>query len=342
MDDIIRTDDVKDNLSEENWEDCDGTERDPMMYLYQKFLKGKKFNKWCYFYYDVNMEHRVTNTLDPRIFFCAKSCVVELDHVCDIPVLNDIVRNVSDMSFNDMFWILRNCLVLKKLVVKESSTGKGITLQQKKSSTVKGITAQHFFSQMTKRNEKFRNFIKSLELHYNNYDHAIGSEEGDKILLFLQQNKSVKNLSFIGKNFGDKNAKKLALSILSETPGISLHLKDDAITVTGFSCILSQEWMKRGMDIKFEIPLSKEILNFLLEYFKDEEHLDMSYFELKQYQGSDEIDEKTEECRELLGDLREILINWRGVSSYKFDGFGVTFDSEDRETMQKKKKIKTC
>ncbi len=69
-------------------------------------------------------------------------------------------------------------------------------------------------------------------------------------------------LSFIGKNFGDKNAKKLALSYLYVTGGLSLHLKDDAITVTGFSWILSQKWVKRGMDIKFEIPLSKEILNF--------------------------------------------------------------------------------
>ena len=181
-----------------------------------------------------------------------------------------------------------------------------------------------------------------MELHYNNYDHKIGSEEGDKILLFLQKYQSVQDLSLIGKNFGDKNAKTLALSILSKTPALSFHLKDDAITVTGFSRILSQERVKRGMDIKFEIPLSKEILNFLLEYFMDEEHLDMSYFELIQYQGSDEIDENTEECKELLGNLREKLIKWRSVSSYKFDGFGVTFDSEDRETRKEKKKIKTC
>ncbi len=151
----------------------------------------------------------------------------------------------------------------------------------------------------------------------------------------------MQDLSFIGKNFGDKNAEKLALSILSKSPALSFHLKDDAITVTGFSQILSQEWVKRGMDIKFEIPLSKEILNFLSEYFKDEEHLDMSYFELIQYQGSNEIDENTEECKELLGDLREKLITWRVVSSYKFDGFGVTFDSEDRETRKEKKKIKS-
>lgn len=145
MDDNLITNDFKDegkNYFGENWEDCDGTERDPMMFLYQKFLKGKKFNKWCHFYYDLNMEHHVTNSCDPRIFFCAKSCVVELDHVCDIPIHDDIVRNVSEMAFNEIFWILRNCLVLKKLVVKESST-------------VKGITAQQFFSQMTKRNEKF-------------------------------------------------------------------------------------------------------------------------------------------------------------------------------------------
>ncbi len=322
---IIAVQEEEKNSSEENWEDCDGTERDPMMFLYQKFLKGKKFNKWCHFYYDVNIEHRVTDTLDPRIFFCAKSCVVELDHVCDIPVLHDIVRNVSDMAFNDMFWILRNCLVLEKLVVKESSTGKGITVQQ-------------FFSQMTKRNEKFRNAVKCLELHYNDYDQQIGTEEGDKILLFLQKHRSVRDLSFIGKNFGDNNAKKLALSDFSETLGISLHLKDDAITVTGVSWILSQEWM----NINFEIPLSKKILNFLLEYFQDEEHMDISYFELIQYQGSNEIDGNTEECKELLGDLREKLINCRGVLSYKFDGFGVTFDSEDRETRKDKKKIKTC
>jgi len=69
-----------------------------------------------------------------------------------------------------MFWILRNCLVLEKLVVKESSTGKGITVQQ-------------FFSQMTKRNEKFWNAVKVLELHYNDYDQQIGTEEGDKILV---------------------------------------------------------------------------------------------------------------------------------------------------------------
>ncbi len=320
-------DDKKVSL-EDNWEDCDNTDKDPMMFLYQKFLKGKKFNKWCHFYYDLNMEHRVTNSCDPRIFFCAKSCIVELDHVCDIPVLHDIVRNVSKMAFNEIFWILRKCLVLEKLVVKDSST-------------VKGITAQQFFSQMTKRNEQLWNFIKSLELHYNDYDHEIGSEEGDKILLFLQKHQSVQDLSFIGKNFGDKNAEKLALSILSKSPALSFHLKDDAITVTGFSQILSQEWVKRGMDIKFEIPLSKEILNFLSEYFKDEEHLDMSYFELIQYQGSNEIDENTEECKELLGDLREKLITWRVVSSYNFDGFGVTFDSEDRETRKEKKKIKS-
>ncbi len=95
------------------------------------------------------------------------------------------------------------------------------------------------------------------------------------------------------------------------------------------------------MDIKFEIPLSEEILNFLLEYLQDGEHLDMSYFKLIQYQGSNQLDENTEECKELLGDLREKLINWRGVSSYKFDGFGVTFDSEDSETRKEKKKIKT-
>ncbi len=90
--------------------------------------------------------------------------------MCDIPVLHDIVRNVSKMAFNEIFWILRKCLVLVKLVVKDSST-------------VKGITAQQFFSQMTKRNEQLWNFIKSLELHYNDYDHEIGSEEGDKVFV---------------------------------------------------------------------------------------------------------------------------------------------------------------
>ncbi len=92
-----------------------------MMYLYQKFLKGKKFNIRCQFYYDLNMEHCVLLTLDPRIFFCAKSCIVELEHLCDIPIHHDIVRNMSEMAFNNMFWILRNCLVLEKIVVKKSA-----------------------------------------------------------------------------------------------------------------------------------------------------------------------------------------------------------------------------
>ena len=149
-----------------------------MTFLYQKFLKGKKFDKWCHFYYDCNMKHCVTNNCDPRIFFCAKSCVVELEHVCDIPIHHDIVKNVSEMALNEMFWILRNCLVLEKLVVKEPATGKG-------------ITAQQFFSQMIKRNEEFQNCIKSLDLHYNDYDHQIGTEEGDKILLFLQRSGNI-------------------------------------------------------------------------------------------------------------------------------------------------------
>lgn len=331
MDDNLITNDFKDegkNYFGENWEDCDGTERDPMMFLYQKFLKGKKFNKWCHFYYDVNIEHRVTDTLDPRIFFCAKSCVVELDHVCDIPIHDDIVRNVSEMAFNDIFWILRNCLVLKKLVVKESST-------------VKGITAQQFFSQMTKRNEKFRNFIESLEVHYNDYDHQIDKEGNDKILLFLQRNKTVKDISLIGKNFGDIHATKLAWSYLENKTAISLHLKDDAITVKGFSRILGLKWVQRGKDLRFEIPMSKEILNFLLIYFKDEEHLDISFFELIQYGSFNEVDENTEECRKLLGDLRVKLLDWVGVSSYKFNGFGLTFDSDERHQRRiGRKKIK--
>lgn len=331
MDDNLITNDFKDegkNYFGENWEDCDGTERDPMMFLYQKFLKGKKFNKWCHFYYDLNMEHHVTNSCDPRIFFCAKSCVVELDHVCDIPIHDDIVRNVSEMAFNEIFWILRNCLVLKKLVVKESST-------------VKGITAQQFFSQMTKRNEKFRNFIESLEVHYNDYDHQIDKEGNDKILLFLQRNKTVKDISLIGKNFGDIHATKLAWSYLESTPAISLHLKDDAITVKGFSRILGLKWVQKGMDLRFEIPMSKEILNFLLIYFKDEEHLDISFFELIQYGSFNEVDENTEECRKLLGDLRVKLLDWVGVSSYKFNGFGLTFDSDERHQRRiGRKKIK--
>ncbi len=331
MDDNLTTNDFKDegkNYFGENWEDCDGTERDPMMFLYQKFLKGKKFNKWCHFYYDLNMEHHVTNSCDPRIFFCAKSCVVELDHVCDIPIHDDIVRNVSEMAFNDIFWILRNCLVLKKLVVKESST-------------VKGITAQQFFSQMTKRNEKFRNFIESLEVHYNDYDHQIDKEGNDKILLFLQRNKTVKDISLIGKNFGDIHATKLAWSYLENKTAISLHLKDDAITVKGFSRILGLKWVQRGKDLRFEIPMSKEILNFLLIYFKDEEHLDISFFELIQYGSFNEVDENTEECRKLLGDLRVKLLDWVGVSSYKFNGFGLTFDSDERHQRRiGRKKIK--
>ncbi len=331
MDDNLITNDFKDegkNYFGENWEDCDGTERDPMMFLYQKFLKGKKFNKWCHFYYDLNMEHHVTNSCDPRIFFCAKSCVVELDHVCDIPIHDDIVRNVSEMAINEMFWILRNCLVLKKLVVKESST-------------VKGITAQQFFSQMTKRNEKFRNFIESLEVHYNDYDHQIDKEGNDKILLFLQRNKTVKDISLIGKNFGDIHATKLAWSYLESTPAISLHLKDDAITVKGFSQILGLKWVQRGKDLRFEIPMSKEILNFLLIYFKDEEHLDISFFELIQYGSFNEVDENTEECRKLLGDLRVKLLDWVGVSSYKFNGFGLTFDTDERHQRRiGRKKIK--
>ncbi len=331
MDDNLITNDFKDegkNYFGENWEDCDGTERDPMMFLYQKFLKGKKFNKWCHFYYDLNMEHHVTNSCDPRIFFCAKSCVVELDHVCDIPIHDDIVRNVSEMAFNEIFWILRNCLVLKKLVVKESST-------------VKGITAQQFFSQMTKRNEKFRNFIESLEVHYNDYDHQIDKEGNDKILLFLQRNKTVKDISLIGKNFGDIHATKLAWSYLENKTAISLHLKDDAITVKGFSRILGLKWVQRGKDLRFEIPMSKEILNFLLIYFKDEEHLDISFFELIQYGSFNEVDENTEECRKLLGDLRVKLLDWVGVSSYKFNGFGLTFDSDERHQRRiGRKKIK--
>ncbi len=44
MDDNLRTNDFKEdekNSSEENWEDCGNTDKDPMMFLYQKFLKGK-------------------------------------------------------------------------------------------------------------------------------------------------------------------------------------------------------------------------------------------------------------------------------------------------------------
>ncbi len=325
MDDNLITNDFKDkgkNYFGENWEDCDGTERDPMMFLYQKFLKGKKFHKWCRLYYDLNMEHCVTNMLDPKIFFCAKSCVVELKHLCDIPIHDDIVRNVSEMAINEMFWILRNCLVLKKLVVKEHSQ-------------VNAITAQQFFSQMTKRNENFRNCIESLEVHYNDYDHQIERkvEEkkwDDKILLFLQKNKTVKDISLIGKNFGDIHATKLAWSYLESHPAISFHLKDDAITFKGFSRILRLNWNQRDLTLRFEIPLSKEILNFLLIYFKDEEDLDISYFELIQYGGFNEMDKNTEECRKLLGDLRVNLVDWIGVSSYKFNGFGVTFDSDER------------
>ena len=175
-----------------------------------------------------------------------------------------------------------------------------------------------------------------MELHYNDYDHQIGTEEGDKIFLFLQKHPSVNDLRFIGKNFGDKNANKIR-AYLFDTGGISFHLKDDAITVTGLSQILSVKWVKRGMDIKFEIPLSKEILIFLLEYFKDEEHLDISFFELIQYPNPNKIDENSEECRKLLGDLREKLKKLVGISNYKFDGFGVTFDSDERKTSYEKK-----
>ncbi|KAL7463461.1 hypothetical protein ACHAXS_003830 [Conticribra weissflogii] len=41
------------------------------------------------------------------------------------------------------------------------------------------------------------------------------------------------------------------------------------------------------------------------------------------------MDKNTEECRKLLGDLRVNLVDWIGVSSYKFDGFGVTFVSDE-------------
>ncbi len=106
-------------------------------------------------------------------------------------------------------------------------------------------------------------------------------------------------------------------------------MKDDAITFTGFSKILKSQWVKRGMNFRFEIPLSKEILIFLLEYFKYEEHLDISCFELIQYQGYNEIDVNTEECRKLMGNLRGNLIDWIGTLEYKLNGFDVIFDSDE-------------
>ncbi len=72
---------------------------------------------------------------------------------------------------------------------------------------------------------------------------------------------------------------------LWKVSGLSLHLKNDSITFTGFVEILNSKWVKRGMSLVFEIPLSKELLNFSLEYFKDEVHMDISYFELIKYQG---------------------------------------------------------
>ncbi len=115
--------------------------------------------------------------------------------------------------------------------------------------------------------------------------------------------------------------------------------KDDAITVKGFFQILSLKRVKRGMDIRFEIPLSKNIQNFfwcILGW-----SLEISYFELIQYGGFNEIDKNTEECRKLLGDLRVKLMDWIDVSSYKFNGFGVTFDSDERHQRRiGRKKIK--
>ncbi len=67
---------------EDNWEDCVNTDKDAMMFLYQKFLKGKKFDKWCLFYYDLNMERCVTNTLNPKIFFCVNLYVLLNLNIC--------------------------------------------------------------------------------------------------------------------------------------------------------------------------------------------------------------------------------------------------------------------
>lgn len=339
--------------SKEHWKDCGNTELDPMKFLYQNFLKGKKLSKWCQFYYDKAMEKSLSSSLDPRIFFCATSCVIDLDQLWDIPYHENAVRRLNEMSCNELFWILRNCLRLEKLVVKDSKvfvedikrdnsynnsfTGSNnINSNDANSNDTKRITnpaafcIQQFFTQMTNKHEMFRNSIESLHLHYMDYNSQV-VQYGDKMNLFLYQNRTVRDITLIGKNFGDNNALIFSRRLQS-TPAVSLHLKDDTITDLGIAYILRTRFVKTSNFLKFEIPLSKELFKFLLQYFEDDDNLDISYFELVQYPETLKCNETdaNKECTELMCQLRDMLEECYWIKEYKFDGFGVTFDSKTR------------
>ncbi len=277
---------------------------DPLDILYNEFFVGQIFSSWCEFSpcADIFSDNH-DSVISPMVFAETKEVKI------DFTRLNSLSADDVD-SCDRMYWIIRNCFHLEKLILHDQFGDFGI---------------QKLFSLWAKPNKLRCEKLDKFELHFNDYEGQI--EDKDYFVSFLVSNiKFLKELKLNGSNFGDQRALEFAEKVFQREPvGESkFSLADDKITVIGLKELLKSPWVNKCKHIELEIDPSPQILEALIHFFMDpKKELDVKSFTLSSFSIFPNHFEMRA-CHHI--ELSTALYFHPKVTAFKISGFAVTYD----------------
>ncbi len=297
---ISRTPDSDNMYSEGSLVEQGNDGVDPLDTLDNALFNGQNFSRWCQFSTSTKFysEDDCSEVISPMVLAEAKTVKM---NVSDLDSLS-----ADDVDSCDrMYWIVRNCFHLKKMVVHDHSGKFGI---------------QKLFSLWAKPNKLRCQMLDTFEIHFSDYEGQI--EDEDYFVSFLVSNiKFLKELKLNGSNFGDQRALEFAGKVFQREPvGESkFSLADDKITVIGLKELLHSPWVK-----KLILDPSPQILEALIHFFMDpRKELDVKSFTLSPFSTNPNHCEMRA-CHHI--ELSTALYFHPKVTAFKISGFAVTYD----------------
>jgi len=241
---------------------------DPLDTLDNALFEGQLFSMWCDFtpamkFYSDN----VPSVISPMVFAVDKTVKLEISKL-----ETSLASHVD--SCERMYWIMRNCFNLEKMIVHDTKTCRSV------DSGLFGL--QKLFSLWEKPYKLRCEKLDKFEIHFKNYRDQI--EDKDYFISFLASNvTTVKEMLLIGSNFGDQSALEFSKKIFSREPveESTLYLEDDKITDVGLKAILHSPWTKKCKHINLKIVPTSPMIQVMIDFFLDpKRELEVASFSL--------------------------------------------------------------
>jgi hypothetical protein len=302
---ISRTPDSDNMYSEGSLVEQGNDGVDPLDTLDNALFNGQNFSRWCQFSTSTKFysEDDCSEVISPMVLAEAKTVKMNVSD------LDSLFADDVD-SCDRMYWIVRNCFHLKKMVLHDHSGKFGI---------------QKLFSLWAKPNKLRCQMLDTFEIHFSDYEGQI--EDEDYFVSFLVSNiKFLKELTLIGSNFGDQRALEFSEKVFKKEPfGESKFcLVDDKITETGLKEILHSQWIKKCKHITLKIVPTVLKIEALIDFFIDpSKELNVQSFTLSPFSTNQNPYEM--DARHHI-ELSTALYFHPKVTAFKISGFVVTYD----------------